>query len=332
VWRHAGWQEDSTGASSIEEVLPMARLQGDEVRWALLETDGHAAWTLAEDGSERTHEVLGVYGQPVTHTEALGAAPWPRDGQHGSEPDRHLGVVHRGLRHHLSRDGMWMQPEPLLYEGFGTHAPLSPALLGPQYAAGRTNVFHDAGGKSPEAIALTVAAPEVGAAVAVTAAVVGVAQHNRREVNTSVANYNSSSGAEAVLWGMATVANVGTSLVSVPALANHTADFILGMVSTCSGSGNDTAGQSDDLEAPEGAQTPGAEPNVPDAPNRPAPTLDAENVPAEAARKQYEENKPGRKKQGRENLEKKKQGKKWTRNNPPREPPKHTPGKGHRKK
>ncbi|MFT4625462.1 MAG: hypothetical protein ACI8PZ_004130, partial [Myxococcota bacterium] len=60
---------------------------------------------------------------------------------------------------------------------------------------------------------------------------------------------------------------------------------------------------------------------------------DTKSDPTEGARQDFQEKKPGRLKQGRENDEKKRRdSKKWKRNNPPREPPKHTPGRDHRKK
>src|ERR1700736_3035061 len=48
-------------------------------------------------------------------------------------------------------------------------------------------------------------------------------------------------------------------------------------------------------------------------------------------RKDYVPDQPGRKKQSRENREKKKKDLGWKSRNPPREPPKHTPSKTHRK-
>jgi hypothetical protein len=87
----------------------MVRMEGDEVRFVFVEPDGHAAQVFDSDGTELSFDVAGVYGLPV----ASRGPAWPIDGQHGAEPDRFMDVVHRQRRHHLHRDGMWMQPEPL---------------------------------------------------------------------------------------------------------------------------------------------------------------------------------------------------------------------------
>jgi hypothetical protein len=146
IYRFSGWRKALPSGRVIESVLPMVRLDGGAARIAYLEPDGHAMWTRGTGGLTDTREVLGAYGLPLF---GYGAAttPWVLDHLHGAEADRDDEVVHFGARHMLLRDGLWMQPEPLLHLGLTNGDLANPLGYGGLYAAGNTNLLHDRGGR-----------------------------------------------------------------------------------------------------------------------------------------------------------------------------------------
>jgi hypothetical protein len=158
TYRFGGWRKEAPTGRVIESLLPMVRSDGGDLRVAYLEPDGHAMWTFDTGAAAAdSYEVLGAYGlrlfgygSPLT--------PWVMDHLHGAEPDRDDQVVHFGARHMLLRDGMWMQPEPLLHLGITNGNLASPLAYGGLYAAGNSNLFHDRNG---EFIGLLVAAAGV---------------------------------------------------------------------------------------------------------------------------------------------------------------------------
>ncbi len=153
LFRWNGWQRDTRRSLStqvIESVLPWLRLVGGQPKVVLAELDGHAAWvTNGVTGVVENREVVGAYGLTLPGTK-LGPA-WALDGQHGSEPDRELSVVHHGARHALFRDGVWMQPEPLLWRG-AAQGIERPGWLTGVYAGGDTNRLQDRSGENPVAV------------------------------------------------------------------------------------------------------------------------------------------------------------------------------------
>ena len=138
--------------STVEPVLGnirvVTRVGGDqEVLFAYVDVDGQAVSVYALDGALRSREVTGAYGVPLSVGAHGGYASWESqpgnwvvDGLHGQEEDRGNEVMHFGTRHTMFRDGMWLQPEPLLM--------LSPRALGTKaptavYADGKPLRFHD---------------------------------------------------------------------------------------------------------------------------------------------------------------------------------------------
>ncbi len=134
----------------VESVLPMVRVVTDittrqqDVRIALTDLDGQALFTWDIDGTETSRELTGIYGLPVEGVAWDQGETWEVDGLHGTDEDRDNGVMHFGRRHVLFRDGMWMQPEPLLV--LGGMKPLTPAISSRRYARGNPLVLADRSG------------------------------------------------------------------------------------------------------------------------------------------------------------------------------------------
>ena len=152
VWRFGGWEKDTrrVAAPQIDVVLPWLRVlpgASSDQRVVLAEPDGRAVWTLDEDLQELSHEVVGAYGVPIALMSA--GPPWEMDGIHGSDPDRELRLVHRGVRHALLRDGVWMGAEPLLALGLTEDLERAPAGMLGVYAVANTNRWEDPSGETP---------------------------------------------------------------------------------------------------------------------------------------------------------------------------------------
>ncbi len=158
--RHQGYRIDGNSGQRIEKLLPMLSVENrpgtsSPWRWTLVEPDGHALETY--DGTAETvlsRETLGPYGRVYASS---GAAAWPIDGFHGAEPDKASGAVHHGARHMLSRgDGLWLQPEPLLYLGMTNGNLAQPRMYGGVYAGGNPVMLGDRSGYTPIAIPLLI--------------------------------------------------------------------------------------------------------------------------------------------------------------------------------
>ena len=146
TWRFDGWQEDSGTAMVIESVLPMVRLENGALRVVYTESDGRALWT-SDVGGALTQSVVGAYGLPI---ESLSLGPtWKLDGLHGAEVDARQEVIHYGTRHLAMRDGLWLQPEPLLHFGITNGTLQRPLGFSGLYAAGNTNQLFDTTGYDP---------------------------------------------------------------------------------------------------------------------------------------------------------------------------------------
>jgi hypothetical protein len=79
---------------------------------------------------------------------------WVVHGFQGEEVNRDADVVHKGARHVALRDGLWLQPEPLLYLGLTNGNLASPIGYTGVYAAGDTNHLSDPGGYASVALQL----------------------------------------------------------------------------------------------------------------------------------------------------------------------------------
>ncbi|HEC11470.1 MAG TPA: hypothetical protein ENI86_18180, partial [Acidimicrobiales bacterium] len=155
---------------TIDSVLPMLRVvshkvggvQVREPRVVMLDVDGHALFTWDLQGNELSREITGVYGLPLVGPNWDQGELWEIDGLHGSEADRSNELVHFGARHTMFRDGMWMQPEPLLAMGIPSLDPANPGAAGPVLAGGNPIVFADSSGYSPLGLALILWTTEAG--------------------------------------------------------------------------------------------------------------------------------------------------------------------------
>ena len=148
TFRFEGWQERD--GEVVESPLPMLRRVGSGYRVAMTELDGHAVWTTDIQGHDGTQEMLGAYGLPIERfSHGPGVAPWDLDSLHGGERDLLNEVVHRGARHLPLRDGVWLQPEPLLHKGLVHGSLVQPLGFSGLYAGGDTNAFSDPDGHIP---------------------------------------------------------------------------------------------------------------------------------------------------------------------------------------
>jgi len=109
---------------------------------------------FGSNGSLVSTEVTGAYGVPLQGAPSdYSSSPeaWVVDGLHGQEEDRGNEVSHFGARHTLFRDGMWMQPEPLL--GLGRGIVGNPGGMSGMYAAGNPISFMDTSGWASDSLA-----------------------------------------------------------------------------------------------------------------------------------------------------------------------------------
>jgi hypothetical protein len=149
VFRHEGWERRATSAGTwvdTEQVLPMASLRGGELVVLLQELDGHAVATRGP--VTQSQELLGAFGLRLSKYN-VNPQNWVVHGFQGEEVNRDADVVHKGARHMALRDGLWLQPEPLLYLGLTNGNLASPIGYTGVYAAGDTNQLQDLSGLAP---------------------------------------------------------------------------------------------------------------------------------------------------------------------------------------
>ncbi len=130
-------------------------MANQEARIAVLDLDGQALFTWDLFGEEKSREITGMYGVPLVGPTWDEGEVWEIDGLHGAEEDRANEVVHFGARHTLFRDGMWMQPEPLLIRGaeaLGEMVETPAQLSAGVYALGNPIVLHDRSGEAALAV------------------------------------------------------------------------------------------------------------------------------------------------------------------------------------
>jgi hypothetical protein len=112
----------------------------------LVEPDGHALYTRGP--TTQTQEGLGAFGLALSKYN-VNPQNWVEDGLHGEELHRAVDVVHYGARHMALRDGMWLQPEPLLHLGLTNGNLRSPVGYSGVYAGGDSNRWSDLSGYIP---------------------------------------------------------------------------------------------------------------------------------------------------------------------------------------
>ncbi|MCB9672659.1 MAG: hypothetical protein H6734_24490 [Alphaproteobacteria bacterium] len=147
-----GWQLDRTGGSSREVERPLSmlelRMEGGAVsrRWVFRQPDGQALVTLTDAGVVESASLLGAFG---TALETVGS-PSEWDGYQGMERDPTEGMTRMGARHMLHRDGMWLQPEPLLHLGPLVEQQANPRTMTGVYAGGMPSMYSDRSGYSAQ--------------------------------------------------------------------------------------------------------------------------------------------------------------------------------------
>jgi hypothetical protein len=223
--------------------------------------------------------VLGATGESLVH---VGAEPWHQDHMHGAQIDRSIGLVHHGVRHARVSDGLWMQPEPLLYLGPAKGVLERPLGYGPVYAAGDTNQLHDRSGRHPLVVALLAPIATATAAEVLVAGAIGV------------------------------TAGTLAGCLAAPEQCQQTADDLAGMANGAAERvGVGVAGTAEltrrGLEALgdlwDGTDTTEVVEAPPTDVSADVPP-DTKSDPTEGARQPFEQNKPGRKGQGKENNQK----------------------------
>lgn len=83
--------------------------------------------------------MLGTYGAPLSQSGAF----WPIEGFNGADADPGNEVVPFGIRHMVAGQGLWLQPEPLLYLGLTNGDLESPRAYSGMYAAANPVLFAD---------------------------------------------------------------------------------------------------------------------------------------------------------------------------------------------
>jgi YD repeat-containing protein len=148
TWEVGGWTQ--TPDSTVEErLLPYLTRKGTELRWHLLEFDGTAVVSARSDGTVVGRRRTGAYGQAFVDN----GDPLEQAGFHGIREETELGLMAAGPRHLMRSDGMWLQPEPLLYLGIPSERLTDlRALMAYRYAGNRPTVRSDPTGLAPQAL------------------------------------------------------------------------------------------------------------------------------------------------------------------------------------
>ncbi|MCB9697526.1 MAG: hypothetical protein H6738_12165 [Alphaproteobacteria bacterium] len=157
VRRFEGWRWQQTGNVTTEQVLPMLRLSGPLATVVATEPDGHAVLTWTWNSATgliaaESTDLVGANGLDLADRSSqtpVGTPAWPLDGLHGAEADASEELLHFGARHMAMRDGLWLQPEPLLYLGPTNGDLRNPLGFGSLYAMGNSNSFMDLSGYIP---------------------------------------------------------------------------------------------------------------------------------------------------------------------------------------
>jgi YD repeat-containing protein len=155
-----GWQREIDGAGNVrvvESLLPALRVVGTgttsgqmslERKWLMREPDAHVAISFNDAGQVMGAEVLGAFDSPLY---AYGKSD-EEDGIHGMERDEDYDLVAMGVRHVNTRNGTWLQPEPLLHLGPPEALLGTPRQLFGSYAMGEPANLSDRTGYTPETV------------------------------------------------------------------------------------------------------------------------------------------------------------------------------------
>ena len=143
TWRFLEWEEDSGTGVVMESILPVVRLENGALRVVYVEPDGRALRT--DTGAGLTQSVVGPHGLDI---EGLTLGPvWKQNSLHGDERDARQEVMHFGTRYLALRDGLWLQPEPLLHLGLTNGDLRRPLAYSQLHAAGNRNYLADRTGR-----------------------------------------------------------------------------------------------------------------------------------------------------------------------------------------
>ncbi|MEZ4317128.1 MAG: hypothetical protein R3F61_06480 [Myxococcota bacterium] len=224
-FRFQGHRTSPTGEQT-ESVLPQIRVytgaSGDQhLRFAYIDVDGQAVHVYAQGGAVMATDVTGIYGVPLQGAPGdytVTPGNWELDGLHGQEEDRTNEVMHFGARHTMFRDGMWMQPEPMLARGpivmrDELRSPMK--FSGSVYGVGNPLLYQDRSGEMAQtAPAAAVVVPVALAAVATVATVAYIDYASGYQISrgaSQVATAVGDSASTVLSSGASAVAGVFTS-------------------------------------------------------------------------------------------------------------------------
>jgi len=174
--RFLGWHQRSDGLH--EEVLPFLTLIDGVAHYVAKEPAGSSYATFELDGTVVADNAWNFWGGDEVGLGGTGH--YLLNGLHGGVPSYGGELMHFGARHMRTKDGLWLQPEPLLYLGLTNGDLADPLGYGPLFARGNSNRYVDSTGRFPltaggAAAAAAAANPVLDAVVLASAATTGTA-------------------------------------------------------------------------------------------------------------------------------------------------------------
>lgn len=142
------WRYDERTATTTENDSAVVSAVNGKRKWFFKGFDGHAQIVFNDAGTVQSQRALGAYGSVINSV----GTTWDWNAFHGAEEQDEL--IHMGQRHLTQNDGMWLQPEPLLYQGALQDNLVDPLTVATRrYARNVPTVYADKTGYDPDNIA-----------------------------------------------------------------------------------------------------------------------------------------------------------------------------------
>lgn len=139
------WRYKESTSTLIEDDSSIVSAENGKRKWFFKSYDGHPTIMFDDAGVVQSKRSLGVYGNVIS---SVGTS-WDWNSFHGAEDQGEL--FHMGQRHLMQNDGMWLQPEPLLYLGEVAQKQVTPLSLATyRYAMNSPTVLKDLSGFDPQ--------------------------------------------------------------------------------------------------------------------------------------------------------------------------------------